>query len=56
MDSLNGFLDIALTAADKYGNAVAGITGSSDIRMDNLPAVFSNIVPGSGSFSNVTPL
>ena len=52
MDSLNGFLDIALTAADKYGNAVAGITGSSDIRMDNLPAVFSNIVPGSGSFSN----
>ena len=26
MDLLNGILDISLTAADKYGNAVAGIT------------------------------
>ena len=52
MEELNGLLDISLTAADKYGNLIAGTTGNSDIRIDNTPAIFSNIDPGSGSFNN----
>ena len=52
MDSLNGILNLLLTASDRYGNPVATISGNSDIRIDNLPAVFSNVIPGSNSFSN----
>ena len=32
------------------------ISGNSDIRIDNLPAVFSNVIPGSNSFSNADSL
>ena len=56
MDSLNGILNLLLTASDRYGNPVATISGNSDIRIDNLPAVFSNVIPGSNSFSNADSL
>ena len=53
MDSLNGILNLLLTASDRYGNPVETISGNSDIRIDNLPATFTNIIPGSNSFTNL---
>ena len=52
MDSLNGFINLEVLASDRYGNPVSSVTGVEDIRLDNLPAVFSNFSPGSGSFNN----
>ncbi|MBA65573.1 MAG: hypothetical protein CMG55_07210 [Candidatus Marinimicrobia bacterium] len=56
MDTLNGLLNIEVLAADRYGNPVSTVTGNAEIRIDNLAPVFSNIVPGSGSYNNADSL
>ena len=56
MDTLNGFINLEVLASDRYGNPVSAVTGVANIRIDNLPAVFSNVNPGSGSFNNADSL
>ena len=54
ISNYDGLAAITINATDVYGNSVPAVntTGSSDLRIDNTPAFFTDFVPGDNSFNN----
>ena len=55
LEDIDGDITITLNAADVAGNPITApnISGLSALRVDNTPALFDSLSPGSNSFNNV---
>jgi len=55
LDSINGNIELLVTANDVAGNVISNgdITGRTDLVVDNAAPTFTSVVPGSDSYSNV---
>ena len=55
LEEIDGDITITVNAADVAGNPISAsnITGLTALKVDNTPATFSNVNPGSQSFNNV---